>query len=394
MVQDGSVLRSGRLPAGVAALLAAGLSLSSPPASSQELRSLFQQVKPSVVVIRTEEEALASDEDDGASRLRLHQSGTGARPVADASHQRIKLDLDEGSATRVHGLASGVLISGGGLILTAAHVVQTAEKVEVQFVDGTRQPARIVSSVPYADIALIKVDRVPPAAHLAPVGNSDPMQVGDPVFIVGAPFQLSYTLTAGYISGRRAPEQIKGPLSSMELFQTDAAINKGNSGGPMFNTRGEVVGICSYILSQSGGFEGLGFAVTSNFARKVLLDNPGLWTGFDGLYVDGKLAALLNLPQPAGILVQRVVKNSPAAALGLQAGRYPLKINDHAVVLGGDIILSVNGISVGERSDAVEQIDRSLGQAKAGDTVRITVLRAGKIVQLQGKLPAGTQARG
>jgi serine protease Do len=385
MVQCGSVLRSGRLPAGVAALLAAGLSLSSPPASGQELRSLFQQVKPSVVVIRTEEEALASDEDDGASRLRLHRSGTGARPV---------LDLDEGSATRVHGLASGVLISGGGLILTAAHVVQTAEKVEVQFVDGTRQPARIVSSVPYADIALIKVDRVPPAAHPAPVGNSDPMQVGDPVFIVGAPFQLSYTFTAGYISGRRAPEQIKGPLSSMELFQTDAAINKGNSGGPMFNTKGQVVGICSYILSQSGGFEGLGFAVTSNFARKVLLDNPGLWTGFDGLYVDGKLAALLNLPQPAGILVQRVVKNSPAAALGLQAGCYPLKINDHAVVLGGDIILSVNGVAVGEKSDAVEQIDRSLGQAKAGDSVRITVLRAGKIVQLQGKLPAGTQARG
>jgi serine protease Do len=383
MVACRSLLRSGRLPAGLAVLLAAGVSLASRPASGQELRSLFQQAKPSVVVIRTEEEEIASDDDDDATRMKVRRSGSGARPV---------LDLDEGSETRVKGLASGVLISKDGQILTAAHVVQTAEKVEVQFVDGTREPAKILSSVPYADVALIQVDRVPPAAHPAPVGNSDPMQVGDRVFVVGAPFELSYTLTAGYISGRRAPEQVKGPLSSMELFQTDAAINKGNSGGPMFNTKGEVVGICSYILSQSGGFEGLGFAVTSNFARKVLLDNPGLWTGFDGLYVDGKLAALLNLPQPAGILVQRVVKNSPAAALGLQAGRYPLKINDQNLVLGGDIILSVNGVAVGEKSGAVEQVDRSLGQIKAGDSIRITVLRAGKVVRLQAKMPAGTSA--
>jgi serine protease Do len=385
MVQCRLLLRSGPLPAGLAALLAVGVSLSSRPASGQELRSLFQQAKPSVVVIRTEEEAIASDDEDGATRMKVHRSSTGAKTV---------LDLDEGSETRVKGLASGVLISRDGRILTAAHVVQTAEKVEVQFVDGTREPAKILSSVPYADVALIKVDRVPPSAHPAPVGNSDPMQVGDRVFVVGAPFELSYTLTAGYISGRRAPERIKGPLSSMELFQTDAAINKGNSGGPMFNTKGEVVGICSYILSQSGGFEGLGFAVTSNFARKVLLDNPGLWTGFDGLYLDGNLAALLNVPQPAGILVQRVVKNSPAAALGLEAGRYPLKINDQNVVLGGDIILSVNGISVGEKGDAVEHVNRSLGQAKAGDSIRITVLRAGKIVQLQGKLPVVPQSPG
>src|SRR5713226_1903444 len=211
--------------------------------------------------------------------------------------------------------------------------------------------------------------------------------------------ELSHLLTAGYISGRRAPKQIKGPLSShpqagTRLLQTDAAINKGNSGGPLFNTRGEVVGICSYILTQSGGFEGLGFAVTSNFARKVLLDNPGRWTGFDGLYVDGKLAALLNLPQPAGILVQRIVKNSPAAALGLQAGHYPLTINDKEVVLGGDIILSVNGVSVGEGSDAVEQIDRWVGQSKPAEPIRIFVLRAGKIVRLQAEKPTSTQTTG
>jgi len=363
MLQRRSRWRSGRLAAGLATLLtAAGVLLGDRPAVAQELRSLFQQVKPSVVVVRIEAEEIGPD--------------------------------DAGGETRVQEQGSGVLISNDGQILTAAHVIQTAEQVEVQFADGTRRPAKIVSSVPSADVALLKVDQIPSSLHPAAVGNSDLMQIGDRVFLVGAPFELSYTLTAGYISGRRALQEIESSPSSVQLFQTDAAINKGNSGGPMFNTKGEVVGICSYILSQSGGFEGLGFAVTSNYARKVLLDNPGLWTGFDGLYLDGHLAALLNVPQPAGILVQRVVKNSPAAALGLEAGRYPLKINSQNVVLGGDIILSVNGISVGEKGDAVEKVDRSLGQAKAGDSIRITVLRAGKIVQLQGKMPAVPQAPG
>jgi S1-C subfamily serine protease len=358
---------------GLASQLATGVVLSSRPAAGQELRNLFQQAKPSVVVIRTEEAAIESAGEPAATRLKVHRRSTGTNAVPD----------DEASETRVSGLGSGVLISSDGKILTAAHVVQTAEKVEVQFVDGTRQPAKILCSVPDADVALIKVDRVPPAAHPSPMGDSDQTQVGDRIIVVGAPFALSYTLTAGYISGRRALEPTQGPLASMELFQTDAAINKGNSGGPMFNTRGEVVGICSYILTQSGGFEGLGFAVTSNFAQKALLKNPGIWTGYDGLYLDGTLAALLNVPQAAGILVQRVVKNSPAAALGLQAGHYPLKVNDRRVVLGGDIILAVNGIPVGEKSGAVEQIDRSLGRARAADPIRITVLRGGKIVQLQ-----------
>jgi S1-C subfamily serine protease len=368
------------LALGLAAQLAAGLFLPARPASAQELRSLFQQVKPSVVVIRTEEDRVNGDVDDSGTSLVLHRphtdTNTGLDPGNDASE------------TRVSGLGSGVLISSDGKILTAAHVVQTADKVEVEFVDGTRQPAKVLSSVPYADVALIQVARVPAAVHPTPLGDSDQMEVGDRVFAVGAPFELSYTLTAGYVSGRRAPKPIKGPLSSMELLQTDAAVNKGNSGGPLFNTRGEVVGICSYILTQSGGSEGLGFAVTSNYARKVLLEKPNLWTGVDGLYVDGKLAALLNLPQRAGILVQRVAKSSPAGALGLRAGRYPLKFDDQTVLLGGDIILSVNGISVGESDDAPDRINQSLSRATAGEPMRATVLRAGQIVHLQTWLPA------
>jgi S1-C subfamily serine protease len=337
------------------------------------------------VVIRVVERDFVAEDDDDSKRVKVHRGVRG---------RAVLTEDDESGETEVDGLGSGVLISSDGKILTAAHVVQTAEKVEVQFVDGTRQAAKILASVPYADVALIKVDGVPPAARPAVLGDSDKMQVGDRVFVVGAPFELSYTLTAGYISGRRDPEPIKGPLSSMELFQTDAAINKGNSGGPMFNMKGEVIGICSHILTESGGFEGMGFAVTSDYARKVLLDSPAIWTGIDGHYVDDEVAALLNVPQRAGILVMRIAKNSPATALGLQAGKFRVKIHDQDLVLGGDIILSVDGISVGEKGDVMAQIEQSLGRAKAGDVIRMTVLRAGKVVPLQGKLPGGKEPPG
>ena len=353
--------RPGPRSAVLAVLIAvAGVSSSGRPAAAQELRSLFQQVKPSVVVVRIMREEI--DPDQG------------------------------GGATRVEGQGSGVLISPEGQILTAAHVVQTAEQVEVQFADGTRRPAKIVSSAPSADVALLRVDQMPSSVHPAAMGNSDLMEIGDRVFVVGAPFDLSYTLTAGYISGRRAPRQIQDSHSSMELFQTDAAINKGNSGGPLFNMKGEVIGICRSILTQSGGSEGLGFALTSNCARKVLLDNPAIWTGIDAFYLDGRLAAVLNVPQGAGILVQRVAKNSPAAVLGLRAGQYSLKVEDQEVVLGGDIILSVNGTLVGETDHTVEQIDRLLSREQPGDAIRMTVLRAGKILNLEGKMPADTEA--
>jgi len=353
--------RPGLLPAALAALVAAaGLSLTGRPAAAQELRTLFQQVKPSVVVVRIMREEIDPDTESGE--------------------------------TRVEGQGSGVLISPDGQILTAAHVVQTAEQVVVQFADGTRRPAKIVSSAPSADVALLKVDEMPSSVHPAVIGNSDPMQIGDRVFVVGAPFDLSYTLTVGYISGRRTLQQTEGSPSSRELFQTDAAINKGSSGSPMFNMKGEVIGICRSILTQSGGSEGLGFALTSNCARKVLLDNPAIWTGIDAFYLEGRLAGVLNVPQGAGILVQRVAKNSPAAVLGLRAGQYSLKVEDQEVLLGGDIILSVNGTSVGETDHTVEQIDRLPSREQPGDAIRMTVLRAGQIVKLVGKMPADTEA--
>ncbi len=132
--------------------------------------------------------------------------------------------------------------------------------------------------------------------------------------VVGAPYGLKHTLTVGHISGRRIFDDRIGSMNATEFLQTDAAINSGNSGGPMFNLAGEVVGVVNNIMSKSGGFEGLGFATTSKLARQLLLDHKMFWSGLDGLIIEGDLARALNLPQTAGFLVQRVAKGRPPGA--------------------------------------------------------------------------------
>ena len=155
------------------------------------------------------------------------------------------------------GIGSGVLISPDGKVLTAAHVVQTADRVAVEFANGMSVPARVIASEVRADVALLQLQRVPPGAVAARLADSDSVQVGDDVFIIGAPYGLGHSLSVGHVSGRHDMRRIVRGVP-VEVLQTDAAVNMGNSGGPMFNTNGGVVGIVSQILSQSGGFEGIG----------------------------------------------------------------------------------------------------------------------------------------
>ncbi len=320
-----------------------------PEAATQPLRDIFRQVKPGVVVIRTLE-----------------------REVASA----------QGGFVSMRGLGSGVLISDEGHIMTAAHVVQTADQVGVEFPDGNFSLAQVVASVPPADVALLKLEDMPAGIDPLPLGDSDQMEVGDETFVVGAPYGLSHTLTVGHLSARHAPNRLAGNLTAVELFQTDAAINTGNSGGPMFNVQGEVVGIVSHILSQSGGFEGLGFAVTSNAAQELLLEQPSFWSGLEGYLLTGELAALLNVPQAAGVLVQRVAAQSPAADLGLEPGVMAAQIGDKTLLLGGDIILEVLSIPItGERSD-FQRIQSALAQHLTGSPMMVKVLRDGQVLEL------------
>lgn len=334
-----------------------------PPAAApaprpHDVRSLYRMIKPSVVVIRTEQ-------------------------------REPDLEVEKGFTT-AEDLGSGVLIGAEGQILTAAHLVQVAEKIQVEFSDGSKSEARVLASNQSGDVALLQARKAPRGIQPAKLGDSDQVEVGDRILIVGAPDELSYSLSVGYISARRAPRRDPGTFTRMELLQTDAAVNPGNSGGPMVNEAGEVVGIISHNRSDTGGSQGLGFAVTTNFARRVLIDNHAVWLGFEGRYLDGKVAELLNIPQTGGLLVEKVARRSFADRLGLRAGWMILEPDDEdSPVVGGDVLLSVDGVSFADGPRAMDALERAGSKTRTGAEVRFTVLRAGKVLKVAGRLPAG-----
>ena len=293
---------------------------------------------------------------------------------------------EPGKAVGITGTGSGVLIGKNGQVLTAAHVVQAADAVAVEFRTGETVAARIVSADSAADVALLEVEHIPRGIAAAALGDSDRVEVGDQVFVVGTPFGMSHTLTVGHVSARRnAP--IENPFATpAELFQTDAALNAGNSGGPMFNLAGEVIGIVSLIVSRSGGSDGLGFAVTSNAARRFVIDEPSVWSGVQGMLLIDEVARAFNVPGAAGLLVQHVAANSPAQRLGLRGGFLSAIVGTGTFLIGGDIVIAVDGIALGA-PDAQETIRRRLIEMhRRGNPIHLTVLRGGELLELRGPI--------
>lgn len=325
------------------------------PVRAEPLEDVYESVRSSVVTIMTASRALSAESQGGI--LLAESSGVG----------------------------SGVLISDDGLIVTAAHVVHTADAMVVTFVDGTTIRAHVISSDTRSDLALIKLDDPTPAgAKPATIADSDEVRIGSNIFIVGAPLGLGHTLTVGYISARRsAPSQFDS-IIPLEVFQTDAAVNSGNSGGPMFNMDGEVIGIISYIVSKSGGSDGLGFAITSNSVKSVLIDRPPFWGGVKGVELSREMALALNVPDGAGFLVQRVARGSTGALLGLRGGSISVMVAGEEVLLGGDIIISVEGVGMGT-PDYSDRMRLAIESLTKDDRMDVTVLRGGQVVELSGK---------
>jgi S1-C subfamily serine protease len=264
-------------------------------------------------------------------------------------------------------------------------VVQTADTVEVEFTDGAVVKARVVASDVAADVALLQLDRVPPHSTPAHLGDSDKTEVGDQIFIVGAPRGITHTLTVGHVSARRQPKATYAGFISTELFQTDAAINRGNSGGPMFDMNGDVIGIVSHMVSVSGGSEGLGFVVTSNMARRLLLEERSVWHGLDGYLITNEIAHALNLPT-GGLLVQRVAHGSPAERLGLRGGRYNVTIENEQLLIGGDVIVAMQGIALAE-PDAYERVRLRLMDIRTrGGLISLSVMREGGLTELTAEV--------
>lgn len=334
-------------------LLLAACALALPSSAlAQTVADVFDRVKDSVVVVRTVQKELAPDKPGFVD---------------------------------IGGLGSGVLIDPEGNVLTAAHVVQTAEKVEVEFTSGEKIPARVITAQQLADVALIRIERLPEKPVFAKLGNSDAVRVGDQVVVVGAPLGISHSLSVGHIGGRRSANTLFGGLSEAELLQTDAAINTGNSGGPMFSMSGEVIGVVSSILSRSGGFEGIGFAVASNTAAKIVADRIP-WAGIESMLIGGPAAAILNLPQPVGLLIQRIAPGSPADRMGLRPGVFRADIEGEEILLGGDIILAVGGIRLSDEKGSQRILDL-MRATRPGEKLEVTVLRAGRLYDMEYTVP-------
>ena len=279
-------------------------------------------------------------------------------------------------------LGSGVIIDSEGLIMTAAHVIEKANVIKIKLYNGNTYDAEIIRSIPSADIALIKIPEEVPG--LVPAKINDPLidvKTGHQVYVIGAPLGIEQSLSSGYVSGFLKRNTLSNG-SMARFIQTDASINQGNSGGPMFNMDGDIIGIVSYILTQSGGFDGIGYVVDVRTAKELLLDDDShFWSGFDGYFLDQNLSAVLNVPQKAGLLIQRVSKNSFAEIMGLQGGFFQAEIFDQKLWLGGDIILEILG-SKCDAPHSLNSIKQEIVELEPGDSINLSVLRQGQVVEL------------
>ncbi len=275
---------------------------------------------------------------------------------------------------------SGFLIDNEGHILTNNHVIEGATKVEVRLGSSqTEHEAEVVGADPATDVALLKVDVPASQQHPLSLGDSAKVQVGDPVVAIGNPFGLDRTVTAGIVSALQRQIQAPNGFSISHVIQTDAAINPGNSGGPLIDSEGRVIGINSQIQTGGGaeGNVGIGFAVPINTAREVAeqIEKNGkvehAYVGISGGSITPALAKALKLPVEKGVLVNEVVKGSPADKAGIEGGDTQATIEGVEVTLGGDIVTEVNGKPINSMEDVIDAVN----SAQPGDKMELTLLR-------------------
>lgn len=275
-----------------------------------------------------------------------------------------------------NGIGSGVILDEKGLILTNAHVVADATKILVTLHDGTKVTGDLVGSDPVTDLAVLRVV-LPPGYHrTVQLGDSDQAEIGQKVVAIGHPFGLGYALTTGVISGLgNAPQP--GVGTPERIIQTSAAINPGNSGGPLVDSEGRVIGINTAILV---GAQNIGFALPINTAKAVvfeLLANGRVirpWLGITGKLLSDDIIGLFAMPMDKGILVMHLDEGSPAKKAGLRAGTMSVTIEGEPLVLGGDILVGVNGLPVKTPEDCLKLYK----VLKVGQMVHLSVMRDGE----------------
>jgi S1-C subfamily serine protease len=311
----------------------------------------------------------AADDASGKSVQEIYaQSGPGVVQVSSASVDSNDPFFGPQAATK---LGSGFVIDKSGRIVTNYHVIEGAQEVEVNFSGDDRVPARVVGSDPSTDLAVLEIDAQARALTPLPLGNSDAVRVGDSVVAIGNPFGLERTVTAGIVSALQREILAPNGYTIDKVIQTDAPINHGNSGGPLLNAEGEVIGVNSQIESSSGGGNvGIGFAVPISTVREVvsqILENGRVEHAYLGVRmqaIDENLAQTFRLSVDSGILIVDVVDGSPADEAGLQGGDQQVIVGGTSYVLGGDIVTSADGQPVAGPDDLRRVImDKEPGEA-------------------------------
>src|SRR2546422_9925350 len=288
----------------------------------------------------------------------------------------------------VEGAGSGFLIDPRGYILTNFHVVEGAQSIEVVLGDQSRYPAKFIGADQRNDVALVKID--PKGKHLVALslGDSGLLQVGQKVLAIGNPFGFQSTLTTGVVSALGRTVQTSQTTFIDEAIQTDAAINRGNSGGPLINTHGEVIGINSAIYTPSGTTAGIGFAIPINPAKSIANDliTDGrvhrAFLGVETLPVGGWLGEALDLPIHEGLLVEVATPRGPAAVAGIRGGDRLVQAGMRRIHIGGDVIVPLDGPKVAGQLG----VNVVLHRKRPGDTVNVSVYRGGKKMDIPVKL--------
>lgn len=295
-----------------------------------------------------------------------------------------------GAPDSQNALGSGFVIDKTGYIVTNYHVIENAGSIRVTFSNNSSIDAKLVGSDPSTDLAVLKVDTPASALTALPLADSDKVEVGDSVVAIGNPFGLSRTVTAGIVSAIQRQITAPNQYAIDHVIQTDAPINHGNSGGPLLNARGEVVGVNAQIETggATDGNVGIGFAIPANTVKSAAaqliktgkVEHPAI--GIIAQDVTPEVAKLFRLPVKSGVIVQQVQPDSGAAAAGLKGGTKDVTVAGESYKLGGDIIVEANGMPVaglGELRDA-------LGGLEPGDTVTLKIYRGEDVTTVKVKL--------
>jgi S1-C subfamily serine protease len=283
-----------------------------------------------------------------------------------------------GDEPQQRGQGSGFVYDTKGHVVTNAHVVDNGETFTVTMRDGSRYDATLVGSDPSTDLAVIKMNA--PATKLKPLrlGDSSSLRVGDTVIAIGSPFGLEQTVTTGIVSALGREMMAPNDFAIDDTIQTDAAINHGNSGGPLLNLRGDVIGVNAQIRSESGGNDGVGFAIPSNTVKDIAgrLVSGGTiehaYLGVGSQTIDEAASEALDIPR--GAMVTRVNPRTPADRANLRPATGQRTIQGELYETGGDVITEVNGRSI----DGADALRRAIDARRPGDKVRLTVVRDGE----------------